>query len=308
MTRAQKIALQQRQDFAELMKHYPFTTETLAGEEWRDIEGYGGKYQISNYGRLKRVSIGNKHVKIMTPCLSNCGYMLHRINKGNQRFYYKTHRLVAKVFIPNPNNKPQVNHIDGIKWNACVTNLEWVTREENMQHADNTGLRKHAQGEQWCRTKLTNKQALYARENPHNLTSKQLAEKFEVSEMTINLIQRGLTYRCAGGKFRVSKKKYLSSKDKEKIRHLYQTGEYTQKQLSKMFDVSHTAIVNSIKDLIQNLPHEGHLTKNKIKLNGGIREKIRAEYVKGSKEFGTGALAKKYNIGYGTAWEIINEK
>lgn len=93
-------------------------------EIWKGIEGYESIYQISNLGRIK------SKIKILSPHISNCGYL--RIILKNK--HYSIHRLVAKAFIPNPNNKPQVNHIDGNKTNNCVNNLEWVTASENQIH------------------------------------------------------------------------------------------------------------------------------------------------------------------------------
>ena len=70
------------------------------------------------------------------------GYKIVWMNiKGKQKHYY-LHRLIAEAFIPNPDNKPQVNHIDGNKTNNNVENLEWVTSKENVHHAIRTGLMK----------------------------------------------------------------------------------------------------------------------------------------------------------------------
>jgi hypothetical protein len=104
-------------------------------EEWRDIpceiiRGTNG-YKISNYGRVKnhkgRITEGKLHLT---------GYRWVDIYPHS----YLLHRLVAKVFIPNIENKQQVNHIDGNKQNACVNNLEWCTNQENQIHKINTGL------------------------------------------------------------------------------------------------------------------------------------------------------------------------
>lgn len=104
-------------------------------EEWKDIpceiiNGIKG-YKISNYGRVKnhrgRITEGHNHIS---------GYLWVSIAPKQ----YLLHRLVAKVFIPNPENKEQVNHIDGNKQNACVNNLEWCSNVENQIHKVNSGL------------------------------------------------------------------------------------------------------------------------------------------------------------------------
>jgi hypothetical protein len=107
-------------------------------EEWKDIpsdiiDGVKG-YKISNYGRVNnhkgRITEGHNH---------ESGYLWVSIAPKQ----YLLHRLVAKVFIPNPDNKEQVNHIDGNKINACVNNLEWCSNKENSQHAHDIGLHHH---------------------------------------------------------------------------------------------------------------------------------------------------------------------
>lgn len=106
-------------------------------EIWKDIKGYEGLYQVSNFGNVKSL----KCDIILKPNLTRKGYLITSLCKNKIRKAYSIHRLVAKSFIPNIENKPQVNHIDGNKQNNKVTNLEWVTNSENMKHAFLTNLR-----------------------------------------------------------------------------------------------------------------------------------------------------------------------
>lgn len=120
-------------------------------EVWKDIEGYEGLYQVSNLGRVKsfgKLITGTgrgfpryKRPSLLKPCLTGAGYYF--VNLTNEFGIHKMHvihRLVGKAFIPNPQNKGDINHKDGNKLNNIVSNLEWNTRQENIQHAFRTGL------------------------------------------------------------------------------------------------------------------------------------------------------------------------
>ena len=106
-------------------------------EIWIDIRGYEGKYQISNLGQVK--SLKNKIIlknAIISKRKGKDGYKV--VNLQGKIFYI--HRLVANAFIPNKNNLPQVNHIDGNKLNNRIDNLEWVTASQNIKHAYKVNL------------------------------------------------------------------------------------------------------------------------------------------------------------------------
>ena len=101
-------------------------------EIWHDIEGYEGLYQISNKGRVKSLKCGKE--RILRPGINIYGYMFVCLYHDNVKKCFKLHRLVAQAFIPNPENKPQVNHKDENKLNNCVNNLEWSTAKENSNY------------------------------------------------------------------------------------------------------------------------------------------------------------------------------
>ena len=101
-------------------------------EEWKKINGFEN-YKVSSLGRVK-----NKKGKIMNPWNDSHGYLDIKLYKDKKSTHKKIHRLVAENFIPNPENKPQVNHINGISSINEVSNLEWVTAKENIGHLKNT--------------------------------------------------------------------------------------------------------------------------------------------------------------------------
>lgn len=108
-------------------------------EEWRDIEGYEGFYQVSDSGQVRsldRVTTNGRKRKGRTLKQANRpnGYRFVVLSKGNVPKECSVHRLVSNAFIPNPEHKPNVNHIDGNKNNNHVENLEWVTQSENNLH------------------------------------------------------------------------------------------------------------------------------------------------------------------------------
>lgn len=103
-------------------------------EVWKDIEGYDGMYQVSNTGKVKSFSNGCKGA-LLGMTLNNGGYAIAHLYKGNKRKHGLVHRLVANAFIPNPENKGDVNHLNGIRTDNGVENLEWCSRSENHIHA-----------------------------------------------------------------------------------------------------------------------------------------------------------------------------
>lgn len=104
-------------------------------EIWKDIVGYEGLYQISNLGRVKNLRHGKE--RIMRACVNGSGYYQLSLVKNEVKKNYRIGRLLAQTFIPNPENKPCINHKDLNKINDLISNLEWNTYSENTKHARN---------------------------------------------------------------------------------------------------------------------------------------------------------------------------
>ena len=150
---------------------------------WKQIKDFED-YEISDNGEVRSLKYKNKI--LLKGRLSKDGYLRVSLRKGGKAYEFKIHRLVATAFIPNPKNKSTVNHINGDKTCNKVTNLEWATREEQMQHAYKLGLKKPGN---CSHKKLTNEQVLEIREI-YKAHSKEygmlaLARKYKVSEATI---------------------------------------------------------------------------------------------------------------------------
>lgn len=112
-------------------------------EEWKDIKGFEGWYQVSNLGNVRRIAPvnGSPRCRNLKPWINTRGYSHITLNVHCKKTVFRLHRLVAEHFIGKPNElQTDVNHIDGNKQNNAVSNLEWCTRSENMKHAIKTGL------------------------------------------------------------------------------------------------------------------------------------------------------------------------
>lgn len=141
-------------------------------------------YTIDDYEITRDGEVINKHTgKHLKPQKNGKGY--YRVGIGKKHMF--VHRLVAEKYVPNPDNKPQVNHIDGNKLNNSADNLEWVTNQENRNHALANGL--YLCGDKCPWSKLTKEQVEFIR-NHKELDSKELAILFNVSYANIRDIRR----------------------------------------------------------------------------------------------------------------------
>ena len=147
------------------------------------------KLSLKDYQITKEGQVINKHTgHILSGQPNGKGYL--RVSIGGKLMFI--HRLVAEKFLENPNHYEQVNHKDGNKLNNNVDNLEWVTNQQNRNHAVQNGLQ--IQGEKCSWSKLTEKDVEYIRNHPE-ITGVKLAELFNVSDVTISDVRNYKTWK-----------------------------------------------------------------------------------------------------------------
>lgn len=167
-------------------------------EIWKPVVGWEGWYKVSNKGRVKRIKLGRGRLKprILDGHLNNKGYIRVILTRNNKTKDLYAHRLVAQAFISNPDNKPEVNHKDGQRTFNWPSNLEWMTRLENVRHGINT-LKTQITGEKHPNSKLKNKDILEIRGiislGCYSLT--EIGQMFGVSGKNIHAIKAGKTWR-----------------------------------------------------------------------------------------------------------------
>lgn len=176
-------------------------------EIWKDIEGYEGRYQVSNYGNVKSLyqeyygGHGKKQLiirpeKLMALNKNNHGYIQVTLCKDGKYKSKKVHRLVLEAFTINPEYKPQVNHINGNKIDNHLDNLEWCTSKENIVHGIETLHNKRACGEKQHLAKLNDELVIELRNKMKNgISPYKLAPEYGLDVRTIYRIKNNETWR-----------------------------------------------------------------------------------------------------------------
>lgn len=242
-------------------------------EIWKDVEGYEGIYKVSSLGNVKKLNYKNSgKEQNISLCNDADGYLLVNLRLNNKSKSKRVHRLVAQAFIPNPDNKPQVNHIDGDKQNNKIENLEWVTPLENNKHAWDTGLKKPPT-EEW---KLNHSIRMSGEKHPNYGIKMSEEIKQKISEANkgkpspmkgkkLSKESREKISITKLGKISPMKGKKLSQESRKKI-SVARSGK-------KMSDESKAKISNSLKGKFKGEKHPMYRkfhteeTKNKMRSN-----------------------------------------
>lgn len=155
----------------------------------RDIAGFEGRYQINGVGQVYSVLKS----KFLSHGIKPGGYAFVGLSRGpgEKKSYRMAHRLVAEAFIPNPENKPEVNHKDGNKLNNSIENLEWVTRSENAVHGFDNGLLVHGFNHHSSKLKPDQVRDIYSADGKY----RDIARAFGVCAQTVCNIKRKSAYK-----------------------------------------------------------------------------------------------------------------
>lgn len=165
-------------------------------EIWKDIPGFEGCYQASNSGKIKSkkrtvtYSTGKTQIYpsvVLIPGVTESGYYSVTLCKDTRRFTKRVCRLIGLTFIPNPENKPQINHKDGDKKNDAVSNLEWSTGSENQLHRYRVLKKGVPVGEKHANSKVNNSSVKKIRQMHSTglYSQRAIGDKFGISQPTV---------------------------------------------------------------------------------------------------------------------------
>jgi hypothetical protein len=245
---------------------------------WKDIPGYEGLYQISRRGQVKslgrkiidnrcRVTVRKDMIKINQ--VDMFGYYRIQLKKDGISKNFRIHRLIALAFIPNPSNKKCINHIDANKKNNRISNLEWCTNKENIQHAFRKSLVSRARGENCANATISDTQA----EQVASLLWKgwrtyDIAKKIGCSPQVVSKIKTGRTRTFLNiPPYKRKEVIQISKETQFKIASKYidgqkqagnQKGTYTAKEIAEEFGVRKWVVTKAVGEYRKKLAAKGN--------------------------------------------------
>lgn len=205
---------------------------------WRSIyiDGNLTSYQISNTGLVYNTT----SERYLSGSHDRRGYQIVSIYYNHKLYSVKVHRLVAMAFIPNPENKPTINHLDGNKDNNCVNNLEWATHQENITHAIDTGLRNNSG--------INSGSNKYDEATVHKVCKllskgsgiKEIAEKLNVSPNLPRRIKYGDKWKSISAQYNIPGISRISNDMKYKVYDLFKSGIHDYSKITNMLKLPDT--------------------------------------------------------------------
>jgi hypothetical protein len=160
-------------------------------EIWKPIKEFEKYYLMSNLNNIWSI----RKKKLMKTQIDDSGYLTIVLNANHIKYKKYIHILKAEIWIPNPLNLPEVNHIDGNKQNCDISNLEWCTRQYNVIHAHKTGLMNPVHGENINSAKLTEQQVIEIRNMKGKMKGNKIAKIYNVDNHTIYDIFHNVTWK-----------------------------------------------------------------------------------------------------------------
>lgn len=210
------------------------------------VDGTVTNYDVSNIGEVRNHTTG----KILSQYTDKDGYKHATIIVNGRQYHPGVHRFVATAFIPNPENKPEVNHKNGVKYINVVDNLEWATTQENVQHAFDTGLKSSILGEDNTLSHYSTKQIeLVCELLEKGISNKTISQLTDVDRKYITDIKKGRRWQHISKKYKIKIEKY-SPEMKNEILTLLSKG-LTPKQIiseMKLDDTqAHISLIERLK-------------------------------------------------------------
>lgn len=173
----------------------------MDAERWSPVVGFEVEYEVSDLGQFRRLGAGkgaHPGRDLSTKRRNAKGYVVVELSKGDTKQRFLAHQLVARAFLGAPGPEQIVNHLDGVKTNNAVSNLEWCTRAENNAHAAAHGLLRPVRGENNGRSKLTVGAVAEIRLLEGALSQREIARRYGVARSLVQRIHQGKAWAALG--------------------------------------------------------------------------------------------------------------
>jgi len=284
-------------------------------EIWKPLKGIvenGDNYEVSNLGQVRRA---DSH-KIMALTTVANGYKRIGLSLKGVKITHSVHRMVALAFIPNPDNKPMVNHKDGVKTNNKLSNLEWATQSENISHAYRNRLVRKQNGELGSAAKLNETKVRELR-RLYELDGYSCAKLAEMYGVSSSAVQNVVTYRTwknvdPDGFFSVDQRRRsgLTETQISDIIQKYKKGLYTITELASIYGVAKSRI----SDVLPYIPEDPARKLEPVRKDKKVYKKLTEDKVKeirrlhSTKKYSNKQIADLFEISHWSVYDVVNYK